>query len=140
MLYLNMKLLPVLIFLFTGCALKENESAPNGLANIEKIALFNQSYNNSIIIAQGYYWPSYEGSVICQTREFEICLLVVLNENNYKKYANKFEKGDFVMVSGSFEWIDMAVVKKKFENSTEIIPYYPFHRLVGVKFVKRISN
>jgi hypothetical protein len=135
-----MKILSLLIILLTGCALKESEGVSKGFENIEKIALYNRSYNGNTVIAQGYYWPSYEGSVICQTRKFENCLLVVFNEKNYRKYKNEFEKGDFVMVSGRFKWADIEEIKKNIENSKEIIPYYPYHRIVGVKSVKRVNN
>lgn len=135
-----MKILSLFIILLTGCALKQNEGASKDFANIEKIALLDQSYNGSTVMAQGYYWPSYEGSVICQTRKFDNCLLVVLNKKYYKKYENKFRKGDLVMVSGHFKWSDIEEIKKDIENSKEVIPYYPYHRIVNVTFVKHPSN
>ena len=127
------------IFLLTGCSLNGGINVSSAAPNIQELAKLNESNNGKEVIARGYYWPSYEGSVICQTREFKNCLLVVLT-NNYNKYAGKFNEGDFVAISGRFKWADIEGIEKYLKSTDEVAPLFPYHRIVQVKSIEKIRN
>ena len=135
-----MKKLILLFSLLSGCTISENINTLESQANINEIVRFNQSQSGVAVVVKGFYWPSHEGNVICQTKEFETCLFVALNERNYNKHLGKFEKGQFVKVSGRFEWVDLEAKKKQFEESTEILPYNPWHRIINVKSIVGVKK
>lgn len=140
LLCINMKKLILLFSLLSGCAFSENVNTFEDQANINEIVRYSQSQSGVAIVAKGFYWPSYEGSVICQTKEFETCLFVALNERDYIKYLGRFEKGQFVKVSGRFEWVDLESKKKQFEKSTEILSYNPWHKIVNLKSIVGVKK
>ena len=119
----------------SGCALREDIGVAERDATVGKIAALPRSSNDSSVVVRGYYRPSYEGSVLCQTREFENCLLLVLSEEDYKKYAGNLGKGDFVTVIGRFRWVDIEGMRKDFEKSNVVAPFYPYHRIVDVNSI-----
>ena len=131
---MNCKGLLFICFLLAGCSVSSS-LAPN----IQSFVGLTSANDNERVSVIGYYWPSYEGSVICQSTEYENCLYVVMNERQYKRYLNKFDKGQLLRVRGQFQWVDTEGYKKSFEDSGEIIMAALWHhRIVNITRIKAI--
>ncbi|HEX7028492.1 MAG TPA: hypothetical protein VF268_14725 [Gammaproteobacteria bacterium] len=132
-----MRSLVLFLAFLSGCAFQGNPYKNETRSTVDSLLRVAESKDGKSVAVTGYYWPSYEGSVLCQTDDFDHCVVVVLTEKAYQDNLNRFDKGDLVRVKGKFEWSDIEGLKKAMEESDEIFPYLPYHRIVNVRYIKR---
>lgn len=140
-----MRILLFLILFVGGCTFGGNILGSSHRATVEQITAMDKIDDGSPITVNGYYFPSYETPLLCQTknaqaRDFKNCLYVAMPEEIYQKYAGMFNKGDFVKIEGRFRWIDIEDEEraKKANLSSEVPVYRPYdahHRIREVKSI-----
>lgn len=94
-----------------GCA-----SRPT-IADLGTLARGNDGQSVRI---KGYFWPGYEGSVVCEAHDFHTCLEVVMFDGERNRF-HSFRKGDRVTVIGRFRWMDLEAYKPKYDSATESV-------------------